>query len=104
MSTRAIIFDGIGSSDADYLAWLEGHSHGYVINRYSGGSAGYLVLHRATCAALRKRRSDEPGEFTERTYTKVCAESIESLREHAREAGRADGSFSKSCAKCNPDA
>ncbi|MCP3722758.1 hypothetical protein M3I53_06365 [Paraburkholderia sp. CNPSo 3272] len=37
----AIVFDGV-RTDADYLAWLRAHPHGYILNRYGAGLAtGY---------------------------------------------------------------
>lgn len=101
----ATVFDGVRLNDTDYLAWIHAHPHGFVVNRYSAGaSTGYLVLHRASCGTIRTPRSDEPGEFTERDYAKVCAESVEALRAYVRTMGRADGSFSKVCKRCKPDA
>ncbi|MBB2984747.1 hypothetical protein SB783_38950 [Paraburkholderia sp. SIMBA_009] len=100
LTMQANTFDG---DDSAYLEWTRAHADGFVLNRRrSGQTARYLVLHRATCDSITRSRSDEPGEFTESEYVKVCAESLDALREYARAAGRTDGSFSLICKRCKP--
>ena len=40
--------------DSAYLAWLDVHPDGYVINTEPGGR-GYARLHRAICDTIRNR-------------------------------------------------
>ncbi len=93
----AVVFDG---DDAGYLAWLDAHREGYVLNtRRPGGDPKYIVLHQKTCPHI-SRRSQRPGAWTEGAYLKVCATSLVALESAARRFGRPDGSFSKRCSFC----
>lgn len=96
----------IEGDDQRYLEWLEEHPTGFVLNilrRHHDPS--YVVLHRAGCFVIGPSfRSLEPGAFTARKYRKVCGETIDALRAWARNYGREDGSFSKTCALCRPEA
>ncbi|MDR7132830.1 hypothetical protein J2X06_000014 [Lysobacter niastensis] len=95
------VFD---DTDAPYLAWLQEHPGGYVLNRRRVGSRNYLVLHRATCYKIRTyTRMAQPEGFTGRDYVKVCSPSIDELHAYARtKGGRTDGSFSGKCRTCSP--
>ena len=44
------IFEG---DDAGYLAWIDGHQHGFVVNTFRKPDPRYLVLHRASCGTIR---------------------------------------------------
>lgn len=57
--------------DASYLAWLDSHKDGYVINAEPGGR-GDVKLHRSVCRTIRYR-----PPFVGRSYIKVCASSPE---------------------------
>ncbi len=97
-----VIFD---DGDAPYLAWLDEHPDGYVLNRRRRSSDDYLVLHRATCWLISQyTRMARPGGFTERHYIKVCTDTLSKLHLYARtRGGRSDGSFSKKCGVCSPE-
>jgi hypothetical protein len=96
-------FQEFQNDDAAYLHWLAQHPRGFVINTPRGKPASYMVLHRATCASVGEyNRMARPGGFTERSYIKICAPDIESLRTWVRQHGRLDGSFSAHCSRCDP--
>jgi hypothetical protein len=95
--------DVFDSDDSVYLAWLTAHPDGFVINTRRRSDPEYIVLHRATCRTIsRPTAITRPGGFTERSYIKICAGSVEELRRWARGSGRPDGSFSKACGLCRP--
>ena len=87
--------------EAGYVAWLDAHPDGFVVNLRQGASAGYAVLHRSSCSFISTSRRS-PGGFTERGYRKLCAATVADLRAALRARGRKDGEFSKSCSFCNP--
>lgn len=92
-------FDG---NDEVYMKWLVANPLGYVINARRSLSPAYMVLHKASCRAIRRYRPTAPdGAFTERGYVKICATDILDLSNWAKKHGRLDGSFSKSCGLCN---
>jgi len=96
-----VLFAG---NDSAYFAWISSHPTGYVLNIRRQDDLKYVVLHRASCRTVNPARAGtEPGAFTERSYRKVCSDSIESLRTWARQYGRSDGSFSKCCSICDPE-
>src|SRR5215213_3150476 len=39
--------------DVGYLAWIDDHQHGFVVNTYRKPDPLYLILHRATCGTIR---------------------------------------------------
>lgn len=87
--------------DAGYLAWVESHSQGYVLNVRRHPDPDYVILHRASCGSI-ARRSHRPGAYTERQYRKICAFDLETLERAAIQEGRRDGSFSRRCRLCQP--
>jgi serine/threonine protein kinase len=97
--TKAVEFIG---NDEAYLRWLDEHPEGYVTNAHRNVTPSYMVLHKATCGMIKSTQGIPPGGFTERSYIKVCAGSIELLREWAKQHGRPDGSFSSACNICKP--
>jgi hypothetical protein len=102
MSTPAFkVFDG---HDKLYKAWLQDHPAAYVLNRRRGNSDNYLVLHRASCGKIGNyTQMARPGGFTERSYIKICSDSLDALHVYARgKGGRPDGSFSSKCRLCSP--
>jgi hypothetical protein len=91
------------SNDADYQKWLADNPNGFVVNTGRASSPNYMVLHRARCRHISDPVHEaEPGGFTERTYIKVAAVDIESLRDWVMTHGRPDGSFSNECSFCKP--
>lgn len=97
--TKAVEFIG---NDEAYLRWLDEHPEGYVTNAHRNVTPSYMVLHKATCGMIKSTQGIPPGGFTERNYIKVCAGSVELLREWAKQHGRPDGSFSSACNICKP--
>jgi hypothetical protein len=91
------------SDDRAYLAWVNSHPNGFVINTTRRRSKEYMVLHRATCFSISRPKSHAvEGGFTERNYIKMCADDIRSLRVWVRQYGRGDGSVSGECQLCQP--
>lgn len=76
--------DVFDSDDSVYLEWLTAHPKGFVINTRRRGDPEYIVLHRATCRTISRPTGEAPpGGFTERSYIKICAGSVEELRRWA---------------------
>jgi hypothetical protein len=42
----------VEDDDAGYLAWVESHQHGFVVNTTRKPDPRYLILHRATCGTI----------------------------------------------------
>jgi hypothetical protein len=90
-------------NDDEYRRWLDENPSGFVVNTTRPPSPDYMVLHAASCGYLREPSHEtEPGGFTERGYTKVCAPDIESLRSWVEVNGRQNRSFSNECSRCHP--
>ena len=56
--------------DAGYLAWIDGHQHGFVVNTFRKPDPRYLFLHRASCGTIRgktARRRDGKDERLSRS-------------------------------------
>jgi hypothetical protein len=91
------------NNDQRYLDWLSAHRKGYVVNKLRGSSPHYMLLHRATCHWINKLKPPAlPGGFTERGYVKICADSVDELRQWCKQHGSANGSFSSRCQVCKP--
>lgn len=69
--------------DPGYLAWLEAHPSGVVINTWSRPIPSYLVLHRAACRTIGRTQGNRSLTHT---YAKVCADTSEELFAWARSA------------------
>jgi hypothetical protein len=90
-------------TDAEYQRWRESHPHGFVLNTTRPENTSYMVLHRASCKDISDPlHENAPGGFTERSYQKVCAVQIESLRDWVASHGRDDRTFSGECGRCKP--
>lgn len=92
------------NDDPGYLTWCEQHPTGYVVNTRREVDPNYTVLHRATCTAIRKYAEMDvrPGGFTERQYSKCCADSVEELRAVLESCTARRDPFSQVCHRCNP--
>ncbi len=67
--------------EAEYFAWLKSHPGGFVLNTKASVSPGYMVLHRASCKLVSRYLGRAgPGGFTERSYRKLCAETVEPIK------------------------
>ena len=87
----------IPSNDTEFLAWIDEHPGGYVVNHHRYPDPAYLKLHRATCGSI---RSESRQNYVGESYAKTCAERKAELQEWARrEIG---GSLSR-CGLCHPD-
>ena len=95
------VFDG---DDVSYLDWITKHRVGFIVNGRRSLDPGYLVLHRATCAAVNgyPDMDENPGGFTERDYVKYCGESREELTRFLGGLTGEKQPFSKECGLCNP--
>ena len=89
--------------DQAYFRWMEEHPSGFVANTGRGEQSNYFLLHRSGCHHITQVNPHEPGAFTERTYMKVCGESIEELAQWGQEHRSLGGvPFSKICGTCKP--
>ena len=112
----ATLYDGRpGHCDQDYQRWIAEHPDGYVVNTCRsqpanchacrskhGGQCTNAALHLAQCKAIRSYTlTKTEGCYTERDYlVKVCATSVEDLRDWIRRNGRGEGEFSSEHAQC----
>jgi hypothetical protein len=76
MSVRAFRDD-----DAGYLAWLDAHPDGYVINIERSHSATEARVHHAGCWTI-SGQNPRGGALTG-SYVKVCAERLAELEQWA---------------------
>jgi hypothetical protein len=91
------VMDRFVDDDAGYLAWLEAHPRGYVLNTFPHMRSAYLVLHRTTCGTL-NRRLAKGREWTH-LYGKACSDDHAELVEWAfGETGRSV----HGCGTCGP--
>jgi hypothetical protein len=90
----------IPKTDKEYQNWIKDHLVGFVANTYKVPSSNYMVLHTHRCRTINEQSSvaGEDG-FTNKDYTKICSDSIQSLDSWLDEN---NFSFSKECQKCNP--
>ena len=86
--------------DVAYRDWLARNQAGYVVNVRRTLSPNYVVLHRATCPHISMPR--EPGAYTERSYRKLCGETLADVLEAPTWCSRARGAFTKWCFHCDP--
>ena len=87
-------------SDKEFASWISAHPEGFVLNTAANPSATYMVLHKATCPLISPARMGVArGACTQKQYRKVCAEEGVECG-----GGRPDGSFSKRCGRCHPQA
>ena len=70
--------------DAGYLAWVEHHQDGYVVNTSRNPDPRYLWLHRASCRTIRGKPA-HGDRWTTGDYMKACSETLADLDQWARE-------------------
>lgn len=92
------------TQDGEYLKWIHGHKDGLVLNTKRIVDSRYMVLHRGDCTTITPNKAYRPGQFAERDYIKVCADSVSELEGWVSRHGRADGTFSLECRRCGPRA
>jgi hypothetical protein len=83
--------------DRGYLAWLEAHPTGVVLNTWARPAPSYLVLHQASCRTIRGAAPENRG-WT-RTYGKICADGAEEL---IAWASAQTGALPRVCHICDP--
>jgi hypothetical protein len=84
-----------------YLAWLEQHPRGFVIN--TTRKFAYCRLHRAMCRDISTytlKGPRQPGGFTENQYIKICSVKSRSLERWHKQT-KVPGSLLV-CKKCKP--
>jgi hypothetical protein len=62
----------IEDDDAGYLAWVESHQHGFVVNTIRKPDPPNLILHRASCGAIRGKPT-RGNRWTTGEFIKVCS-------------------------------
>jgi hypothetical protein len=84
--------------DVGYLARVESHQHGFVVNTFRRPDSRYLVLHRATCHTItgKPARGDR---WTTDDYIKACSEARAALDQWARQTV---GGELTPCGLCHP--
>ena len=89
--------------DPGYKAWISANPDGFVVNAEKRKRPEYRVLHCADCNYVAKLKGGaDEGGFTERGYIKICAKSVDELREWSKGEGNPEDYFSKECTICNP--
>lgn len=61
--------------DRGYLAWLDAHPNGYVLNTHRNPQPSYLRLHRADCVSISGQPAN--GARWTATYVKRCGSRAE---------------------------
>ena len=86
-------------NDAGYLAWIDGHQHGFVVNTFRKPDPQYLVLHRARSGTILGKPAR--GErWTTGEFIKACAETRAALDQWTRQNV---GGELHPCGLCQPD-
>lgn len=83
------------NDDAGYIAWLDAHPDGFVLNTYAHVTSTYLIVHRAACRTI--NRPLAPGKSWTYPYGKTCSDDRQEIEAWAlRETGKPV----KPCAHC----
>jgi len=85
--------------DAGYLAWIDGHQHGLVVNTTRKPDSRYLYLHRASCGTIRGTPA-RGKRWTTGVLIKACSETRADLEQWASQQG---GGKLHPCGLCRPD-
>jgi hypothetical protein len=80
-----------------YLAWVEAHRGGYVLNCARSPTPDYLKLHQAICKFI---STSTRSNWTTGEYIKVCSEDLGELR---RWAADQVGGNPQRCQSCMRD-
>jgi hypothetical protein len=83
------------NDDEGYVAWLERHPGGYVLNTYPHVTSAYLILHRASCRTV--NRPLGPGRSWTYAYDKSCSDDRTELEAWAV---RGTGKPAAPCGHC----
>ena len=85
--------------DSGYLAWVESHQGGVVVNTYRKPHPGYLMLHQASCGTIRGKPA-RGDRWTTGDFIKACSETRAALDQWARQ--NVGGELTP-CKICPPD-
>ena len=85
--------------DTGYLAWVESHQHGFVVNTFRKPDPRYLMLHRATCGTITGRPA-RGQRWTTGDYLKACSETRPALDQWPHQTA---GGELTPCRLCRPD-
>jgi hypothetical protein len=84
--------------DGGYVAWLEEHVNGFVLNTYPHATSSSLVLHRASCRTI--NRPLAPGRLWTHLYGKACSDDRPELE---RWASQHTDARVRPCGSCLPE-
>ncbi len=82
--------------DAGYLAWVDSHPDGFVLNRPRAARSKPPTLHRIGCAAVARR---DGGEALTAGAVKVCGPSADALEAWSMSRGTGQPT---ACRRCHP--
>jgi 5-methylcytosine-specific restriction endonuclease McrA len=86
--------------EAAYFEWLNAHPTGFVLNTRASLSPEYMMLHRGSCKFVTGYLGKAgPGGFTERSYRKVCAETVAPIKVWVS----SNGGHLSTCSHCGPE-
>jgi 5-methylcytosine-specific restriction protein A len=85
--------------DSGYLAWVTGHSQGFVANILSKEKRQFTI-HKASCKLPDRSKPETVNPWTGNRYAKVTADTMEQLVNWGREHGY-EKAFHR-CRRCNP--
>ena len=68
----------IEDDDAGYLAWVESHQHGFVVNTTRKPDPRYFMLQRASCSTIHGKPA-RGDRWTTGELIKVCSGTRASL-------------------------
>jgi hypothetical protein len=93
------------NDDSGYLKWVGIHPSAYVVNSRMELDSTYLILHRANCKRITSypKMLENPGGFTERSYSKYCSVSRPELTRFLARKTKSQNPFTKCCRTCNPN-
>lgn len=84
--------------EAGYVAWLQKHPDGYVLNAHRTPVASYLSLHKAGCHTISDLSRYGDDAYTGRRFVKVCGETVADLLDWIKAAGyKRFSGFCKAC-------
>ena len=81
--------------EREYLAWVETHQSGFVINSLRSLNPASFVLHHASCWSI---STDKWTNYTTNDYIKVCADTRSEIDSWAR----TNGGHPSPCGLCHP--
>src|SRR5690349_18093227 len=86
------------NEDGSYRSWVTHHRHGFVIDGRWKKAARHLVLHRATCEAIRMAPG-KPSHATTGGKFKACGASFQELISWAEQSANVAPQL---CSQCQP--